>query len=103
MRELGAMSEDLHRELGVFCGRAKVDGIFTIGSESVELSRAAAEQRKSPEHITHFLDGDALARYLNDLIRPGDAVLVKGSRVMRMERIIEAIEASRGVSRRRID
>jgi UDP-N-acetylmuramoyl-tripeptide--D-alanyl-D-alanine ligase len=103
MLELGAASEDLHREIGVFCGRAKVDGILTIGAETVELNRAAAEQRKSPEHITHFLDVDALARYLNDLVAPGDAVLVKGSRAMRMERIIEAIERSRGVSRRRVD
>jgi len=103
MLELGLMSEDLHREAGVFCGRAKVDGIFTIGAETVELSRAAAGERKSPEHISHFLDVAALARYLNDLIAPGDAVLVKGSRGMHMERITETIEKARGAARRRVD
>jgi UDP-N-acetylmuramoyl-tripeptide--D-alanyl-D-alanine ligase len=103
MLELGAMSEELHRESGIFCGRTKVDGIFTIGAESVELNRAAAAQRKSPEHITHFLDIDSLARYINELVAPEDIVLVKGSRGMRMEAVLEAIERLRGVVRRRVD
>lgn len=103
MLELGDASEDLHREAGVFCGRAKVDGILTIGRSTVELSRAAAGQRKSAEHITHFLEIEQLARHLNELLGPGDAVLVKGSRGMRMEKVMEAVEASRGAARRRID
>ena len=103
MLELGESSRELHREAGVFCGRAKVDGIFTIGAETVELNRAAADERRSPEHITHFLDVDSLARYVNELVGPGDAVLVKGSRGTHMEKVIEAIEAARGVPRRRVD
>jgi UDP-N-acetylmuramoyl-tripeptide--D-alanyl-D-alanine ligase len=103
MLELGPSSADLHREAGVLCGRAKVDGIFTIGAETVELNRAAAEQRKSPEHITHFLDAAKLAGYLNELLAPGDAVLVKGSRGMRMETILESIGKARGAEPRRVD
>ncbi len=103
MLELGDSSETLHREAGVFCGRARVDGILTIGAESVELSRAAAEQRKSPDHITHFLDAERLSLYLNELINPGDAVLLKGSHGMRMEKILDAIEKARGAARRRVD
>jgi UDP-N-acetylmuramoyl-tripeptide--D-alanyl-D-alanine ligase len=103
MLELGVSSAELHREAGVFCGRAKVDGIFTIGTETVELSRAAAEQRKSPDHITHFLDVDTLAGYLAELLSPGDAVLLKGSRAMHMEKVLEALEANRGTAKRRID
>ncbi len=103
MFELGSLSGELHRETGTYCGRAKSDGILTIGKDSAELSRAAAEQRKSPELITHFLDVETLASHLATLLRPGDLVLVKGSRGMRMERIIDAVERSRGVSRRRID
>ncbi len=103
MLELGASSEEMHREAGIRCGRAKVDGIFTIGAETVSLNRAAAEQRKSPEHITHFLDAEKLAAYLNELVAPGDAVLVKGSRGMRMETIIESIAQARGTAPRRVD
>jgi UDP-N-acetylmuramoyl-tripeptide--D-alanyl-D-alanine ligase len=103
MLELGASSEELHREAGVYCGRAKVDGIFTIGAETVELNRAAAEQRRSPEHITHFLDASKLAGYLNELLAPGDAVLVKGSRGMHMETVLESIGHARGAEPRRAD
>jgi UDP-N-acetylmuramoyl-tripeptide--D-alanyl-D-alanine ligase len=103
MLELGAESAELHREAGVYCGRAKSDGILTLGTESVELSRAAAEQRKSPEHITHFIDANALAAHLDGLLRPGDLVLIKGSRLMRMETIMDRIEQARGARRRRIN
>ncbi|MDD4856983.1 MAG: UDP-N-acetylmuramoyl-tripeptide--D-alanyl-D-alanine ligase [Candidatus Krumholzibacteria bacterium] len=103
MLELGDSSADLHREAGVFCGRAKVDGILTIGIEAVELNRAASGERRSPEHITHFIDVDALARHLNELVAPGDAVLVKGSRGMHMERVLDAVEKLRGAARRRVD
>ena len=103
MLELGVASADLHREAGVFCGRSKVDGILTVGMETVELSRAAAEQRRSPDQITHFLDTAKLAVYLNERLAPGDAVLVKGSRAMHMEKVLEAVEAARGAARRRVD
>ena len=103
MLELGGLSEELHREAGVFCGRAKVDGIFTVGIETVELNRAAAGERRSPEHITHFLDVNSLVRYLNELVAPGDAVLVKGSRKMHMEHVLDVIEKLRGVARRGVD
>jgi UDP-N-acetylmuramoyl-tripeptide--D-alanyl-D-alanine ligase len=103
MLELGGSSGELHREAGVFCGRAKFDGILTIGTETVELNRAAAGERRSPEHITHFLDVEALARHLSELIAPGDAVLVKGSRGMHMERVLDAVEKLRGAARRRVD
>jgi UDP-N-acetylmuramoyl-tripeptide--D-alanyl-D-alanine ligase len=103
MLELGPSSADLHREAGVLAGRAKVEGILTVGSETVELSRAAADERRAPDRITHFLDTAKLASYLNERLAPGDAVLVKGSRAMHMEKVLEAIEAARGVARRRVD
>ncbi len=103
MLELGEGSADLHRESGEVCGKAGVDGILTMGTESVELSRAAAEQRKAPERITHFMDTAKLAAYLNTCLEKGDIVLVKGSRGMRMEGVIEAMEELRNVQRRRVD
>ena len=103
MLELGDMAEELHREAGVHCGRAGVDGLLTLGEKTVELSRAAAEQRKAPLDISHFLDMEKLATYLDGFLSNGDGILVKGSRGMRMERIIDAIENLRKAKRRRID
>ena len=103
MLELGEQSLDLHREAGQACGKAGVDGIVTLGTETVELSRSAAEQRKAPERISHFMDTAKLAAHLNTCLAKGDIVLVKGSRGMRMEGVIETMEELRGVQRRRVD
>lgn len=103
MLELGERSAELHSQAGEFCGKAGIDAIITFGNETVELSRSAAEQRKAPPRISHFVDTEKLSLYLNEHLRAGDAVLVKGSRGMRMETVIESIERLRGVQRRRVD
>ncbi|MBN1884978.1 MAG: UDP-N-acetylmuramoyl-tripeptide--D-alanyl-D-alanine ligase [Candidatus Krumholzibacteriota bacterium] len=96
MLELGGESAVLHAESGVFCGKAGVDGLVTIGSETIEISRAAALQRKAPPAISHFLDPVSLAAYLAERTGPGDALLVKGSRGSRMELVIEALRRLAG-------
>ena len=101
MLELGESAGELHEEAGVVCGKAGVDGIITLGNETVELNRSAAVQRKAPEVISHFLDAANLAAYLDGLLAEGDGVLVKGSRGMRMETVIDEIEKRREAERRR--
>lgn len=101
MLELGKTAGELHEEAGVFCGRAGVDGIITLGDETVELNRAAAVQRKAPENISHFLDAVNLAAHLDSILAEGDGVLVKGSRGMRMETVIAELEKRRDSQRRR--
>ncbi|HUV35679.1 MAG TPA: UDP-N-acetylmuramoyl-tripeptide--D-alanyl-D-alanine ligase [Patescibacteria group bacterium] len=103
MLELGELSGELHREAGIYCGKAGLDGLFTLGSETVELNRAAAEQRKAPSTISHFIDADTLAHHLNGFLAEGDGVLVKGSRGMEMERVIAAIEKLREKTKWRVD
>ena len=93
MLELGETSGELHKEAGAFCGKAGVDGIITLGDETVELNRAAAVQRRAPEIISHFLEAPNLAAYLDGLLSEGDAVLVKGSRGMKMEKVVEGLKA----------
>ena len=100
MLELGETAGELHEEAGVFCGKAGVDGIITLGDETVELNRAAAIQRRAPEVISHFLDAVNLAAYLDGLLEEGAGVLVKGSRGMKMETVIDEIEKRRGAERK---
>ena len=103
MLELGEQSLELHRESGEMCGKAGVDGMLTIGEYTVELNRKAAEQRKAPGKISHFIDMEILVAHLDENLDEGDAVLVKGSRGMGMERVIEAIERLRNAEKRRVD
>lgn len=102
MLELGEKSAEFHREAGILCGKAGVDVIVTFGSETVELSRSAAEQRKAPARISHFIDAEKLSVFLNEHLSPGDIALIKGSRAMQMENIIESVERLRSAHRRRV-
>lgn len=79
MGELGADAEQLHAEIGQYVRAARLDGLLTLG----EMSRAyAGERYDTPEQLA-----DALRPQLDNTT----TVLVKGSRFMRMERVVALI------------
>ena len=79
MGELGADAEQLHAEIGQYARAARLDGLLTLG----EMSRAyAGERYDTPEQLA-----DALRPQLDNTT----TVLVKGSRFMRMERVVALI------------
>jgi UDP-N-acetylmuramoyl-tripeptide--D-alanyl-D-alanine ligase len=83
MGELGEAGEQLHAEVGNHARRAGVDQLFTLGT----LSQAAT--RSFGSRARHFQDVDALCAALDQALTPDTTVLVKGSRFMRMERVVE--------------
>jgi UDP-N-acetylmuramoyl-tripeptide--D-alanyl-D-alanine ligase len=76
MGELGADAEKLHAEIGRYAQEAKLDGLLTLGGMSIAYGGR------------HFETPEALAEYLQLQLNTGTTVLVKGSRFMRMERIV---------------
>ena len=94
MKELGAASEALHRELADAVSAHGIDLVFTAGTQMVHLFEALpmavrGAAAPSAEDLT-----DAVLATL----RPGDAVMVKGSNSMRMVRIVEAAKARYAVA-----
>jgi UDP-N-acetylmuramoyl-tripeptide--D-alanyl-D-alanine ligase len=86
MKELGADSERAHREVAA---QAEKSGARAMHAVGVEM--AAARSSIAIHHAALEPALDAIERS----IRPGDLVLVKGSRSMRMERVVERLrEAS---------
>lgn len=86
MLELGAISEESHRNAGLLAAKAKVDVFMTYG----ERSLAAAEKAREcgvPE-VYAFTDKKALADKLFETLKQGDAVLFKASRGMALEDVI---------------
>ena len=94
MLELGEISEQAHREMGravAGSGAAEFVGMGRWAQAAVEAARQAGLTES--HHVTTFEDAVAL---LLKRLAPGDAVLVKGSRGMRMERVVDALMARFG-------
>jgi UDP-N-acetylmuramoyl-tripeptide--D-alanyl-D-alanine ligase len=91
MLELGPTAEEAHRELGRAAAAAGADEVVGVGRWAllaVEAARAAGVP--DAQHVTTFEDTVA---HLLKRLAPGDVVLVKGSRGMRMERVVDALLA----------
>jgi UDP-N-acetylmuramoyl-tripeptide--D-alanyl-D-alanine ligase len=85
MAELGAHSADSHAELGRYARECRVARLFALGPQS---TRAVETFGSGGEW---FADPDSLTRRLQAEIAPGVTVLVKGSRVNRLERVVQAL------------
>jgi UDP-N-acetylmuramyl pentapeptide synthase len=94
MLELGVLSEAAHRDMGravTASGAAEFVGLGRWAKVAVEAARQAGLAES--HHVTTFEDAVAL---LLKRLAPDDAVLVKGSRGMRMERVVDALAARFG-------
>ena len=86
MGELGDTSDALHDALAFDLSTLPLDGVFTLGPR---MKRAASSLGT---HGQAFDDVDSLASTLFNRLTPGATLLVKGSRSMVMERVIEKLE-----------
>jgi UDP-N-acetylmuramoyl-tripeptide--D-alanyl-D-alanine ligase len=91
MLELGAITDEAHREVGRAVAALPADELVGVG-RAMQLAIEAAREAGLAEarHLTTF--EDTVAHLLKRLVA-GDVVLVKGSRGMRMERVVDALVA----------
>ncbi len=91
MLELGDRSEAAHREIGETAAVMGVDYLLTVGKLSVHINRGALAGGQQADRALHFDYGGDVLEFLKAIIQPGDVVLVKGSRSMRMEEIVRGL------------
>lgn len=91
MLELGASEEEYHREIGASLTPDKVDQLFTYGTLGLKIAEGAAGHLK-PSRIHAYTDKTELIRDLTSLIHPKDVVLVKASRGMKLEEVVDAVK-----------
>ena len=91
MNELGAESERGHRRVGEAAGREKIDCLVAVGPGAGPIADAATGAGVG-EVIRVATTGEA-ADLLRTLAKPGDLLLVKGSRSVKMETIVEGLAA----------
>ncbi len=92
MRELGHLCRQGHEEAGRAAARHGVDELHLLGPATVAAREAAAAGGIGPERIWIYEDRAALAAAVRRRLRPGDWVLVKGSRALGLEAVVEELE-----------
>ena len=88
MLELGRFGQKFHKDIGRLIANSKIDHLITVGSLSKNISRAARKEGMSRLQVAHYDCNRQAAYRLKDIIQPRDVVLIKGSRAMKMEEII---------------
>jgi UDP-N-acetylmuramoyl-tripeptide--D-alanyl-D-alanine ligase len=92
MFELGKHSAEEHRQLGKVVANASVDGLYLLGKQAAEVRKGALRAGMRREQIILGRDHASLARQLRQRAKKGDWLLFKGSRGMKMEKVLEALK-----------
>ena len=97
MLELGAQAESLHRQVGVRAATANINKLLVTGDYADAVAGGAKKAGMKSENIFIGSQGKIL-NALKDSLKPGDWVLVKGSRGAHMETIVEGLKKWAGVN-----
>lgn len=95
MLELGEQSDLLHRQVGAAAAKSGIDHLFTIGRWAGLAGEQAREINRTA-WARHYEKREDILTDLSAMLREGDVVLVKGSRGMRMDILVEQLLSSRG-------
>lgn len=94
MLELGTDELKFHHESGAAIPRS-VDMVVGVGPRSKSLLEGAASAGFAPGALHHFADAAAATEFLAAEIRPGDLVLLKASRGIGLDRVLDGLEGRR--------
>ena len=91
MLELGEKADFYHREIGKEVAKLSIDTLITVGQGGKIIAQSSKEEGMAEERIFSFEKNEKknLSKKLLSLTKPGDFILLKGSREMKMEDILE--------------
>ena len=92
MAELGQYAQALHAELGAAVAQAKVRLLLTIGKSAKIIAQAAKDTAKYDLKTKSFTDTLSACNNLKKFIKDYDIVLVKGSRVAKLEIVVKKLK-----------
>ena len=93
MLELGNLAGRFHHLVGRQAAESGIDLIVAVGKLAEHVAKGAQEAGMSQKKITLCNLTKEACQALTNLIKKGDIVLVKGSRAMKMEQIVEILES----------
>ncbi|MGY0412786.1 UDP-N-acetylmuramoyl-tripeptide--D-alanyl-D-alanine ligase [Staphylococcus sp. mip270_02] len=86
--ELGPNSRIMHEQVGEYLNGKDIDTLFTFGEESQYISNVGNQY---VNHMEHFENKQKLIETIKTYVQPEDKVLVKGSRGMKLEEVVESL------------
>ena len=92
MLELGSSSPELHREVGRKCAHSGVDWAIGVQGDAQFFVEGAVAGGIPPQQARFFSEAKSAGEYCQTLIIPGDVILVKGSRGVHLETVIESLK-----------
>jgi UDP-N-acetylmuramoyl-tripeptide--D-alanyl-D-alanine ligase len=95
MLELGPTTAELHAEVGAYVAAQGIDALLTCGPLAHELAVGARAAGLDAARVAEFADAAVAAVGLLATVRAGDVVLVKASRGVRLERVVQALHDRR--------
>ena len=91
MLELGAQTESLHKQVGAWVAVANIDKLLITGEYADAVAAGAKDAGMKSENIL-IGSQETILNTLKESLKPGDWVLVKGSRGARMDNIVKGIK-----------
>jgi len=95
MLEMGSWADKAHKDVGKFAFESGVDVLISVGENGRNIAKGALESGMNPENVHHCENNAEIVKLLEGFITSGDVVLVKGSRGMKMEEIVERLTAGK--------
>ena len=87
MGEVGNQGPEFHAEVGAYAAEKGIEALFTLGELSLHAHRAFGTQKGQ-----HFADMAAMQAAVSAVWRSVSSILVKGSRFMKMERVVQTLQ-----------
>jgi UDP-N-acetylmuramoyl-tripeptide--D-alanyl-D-alanine ligase len=92
MLELGAETVPAHREAGFMVAEIGANAFLALGEHAGEMSEGAVEAGLPADRVTIVTSHEEMAHKIGEQMRAGDLILLKGSRRIGLERVIESLQ-----------
>ncbi len=93
MLELGKDAAALHHECGMRAAASGIDIVVGVQGAASDISRGAVAAGMSNNQVLFFTEIDPAIDYLYRKVQPGDLVLIKGSRGVHLEKMVQALRS----------
>lgn len=93
MLELGAESASLHRQCGAWAAHCGIGLVVGIQGAAAEIVRGASEGGLAADRARFFAEVERAVDFVASAVQAGDLVLIKGSRGVHLERVVQALRS----------